>query len=142
MLFRSVNLDGVPDEYHDFADVFSKTKAGVLADHCPYDLKITLEEGASPPPLDPSIRYLRKNYSPFVSSLMKTQPQDSFVPHGLPMERLYSSYARHTEEGWIIAPLLRLPRDQLSIEERLVPAVRLTKILIKLVVQSSKTYFS
>ena len=45
----TVNLDGVPEEYHDFADVFSKTKARVLADHCPYDLKITLEEGASPP---------------------------------------------------------------------------------------------
>ena len=45
----TVNLDGVPEEYHDFVDVFSKTKAGVLADHHPYDLKITLEEGASTP---------------------------------------------------------------------------------------------
>ena len=45
----TVNLDGVPEEYHDFADVFSKSKAGVLAEHHPYDLKITLEEGASPP---------------------------------------------------------------------------------------------
>ena len=45
----TVNLDGVPEEYHDFADVFSKTKAGVLADHRSYDLKITLKEGASPP---------------------------------------------------------------------------------------------
>ena len=45
----TVNLDGVPEEYHDFMDVFSKTKAGVLVDHHPYDLKITLEEGASPP---------------------------------------------------------------------------------------------
>ena len=27
-------------EYHDFADIFSKSKAGVLADHRPYDLKI------------------------------------------------------------------------------------------------------
>ena len=45
----TVNLDGIPEEYHDFVDAFSKTKAGVLADHCPYDLKITLKEGASPP---------------------------------------------------------------------------------------------
>ena len=45
----TVNLDGVPEEYHNFADVFSKFKAGVLADHCPYDLKITLDKGASPP---------------------------------------------------------------------------------------------
>ena len=45
----TVNLDRVLEEYHDFADVFSKTKAGVLVDHRPYDLKITLKEGASPP---------------------------------------------------------------------------------------------
>ena len=45
-----VTLDGVPKEYHDFADVFSKSKASILADHRPYDLKITLEDGASPPP--------------------------------------------------------------------------------------------
>ena len=45
-----VNLDGVPKEYHNLADVFSKSKASVLANHYPYDLKITLEEGASPPP--------------------------------------------------------------------------------------------
>ena len=44
-----INLDRVPKEYHDFADVFSKSLAGILADHCPYDLKITLKEGASPP---------------------------------------------------------------------------------------------
>ena len=28
---------------------FSKSKAGILADHRPYDLKITLEDGTSPP---------------------------------------------------------------------------------------------
>ena len=39
----------VPEEYHEFADVFSKAKAGSLAPHHPYDLKINLEEGASPP---------------------------------------------------------------------------------------------
>ena len=45
----TVNLDGVPEEYHDFTDVFSKSKAGILVEHRPYDLKFTLEEGASPP---------------------------------------------------------------------------------------------
>ena len=43
----TISLDGVLEEYHDFADVFSKSKAGVLVDHRPYNLKITLEEGAS-----------------------------------------------------------------------------------------------
>ena len=45
-----VNIDGVPKEYHNFADVFSKSKASVLADHRPYYLNITLEDQASPPP--------------------------------------------------------------------------------------------
>ena len=44
-----VNLDRVLKKYHDFADIFSKSKAGVLANHRPYDLKITLKDGASPP---------------------------------------------------------------------------------------------
>ena len=43
------DLSHIPEEYHDFADVFSKTKADKLAPHHPYDLKIELEEGASPP---------------------------------------------------------------------------------------------
>jgi hypothetical protein len=42
-------MDGIPPEYHDFADVFSKTKADMLAEHQPYDLKIDLEEGAELP---------------------------------------------------------------------------------------------
>ena len=44
-----VNLDGVPEAYHDYVDVFSKIKAGILADHCPYNLKVTLKEGMAPP---------------------------------------------------------------------------------------------
>ena len=44
-LAETPNLFNVPSEYHEFADVFSKTKAEVLASHHPYDLKINLEEG-------------------------------------------------------------------------------------------------
>jgi len=40
------DLSSVPEAYHDFADVFSKAKASVLAPHREYDLKIELEEGA------------------------------------------------------------------------------------------------
>ena len=43
------DLSHIPDDYQDFADVFSKQKAHTLAPHHPYDLKIDLEEGASPP---------------------------------------------------------------------------------------------
>src|SRR5260370_3893801 len=41
-------LSGVPQEYHEFRDVFSGEKANALAPHRPYDLKINLEEGVKP----------------------------------------------------------------------------------------------
>src|SRR6266478_3639385 len=41
-------LSRVPQEYHEFHDVFSGEKANALAPHRPYDLKINLEEGAKP----------------------------------------------------------------------------------------------
>jgi hypothetical protein len=44
-----VNLFNIPEEYQDFADVFSKGKANTLAPHRPYDLKINLEGGTEPP---------------------------------------------------------------------------------------------
>ena len=42
------NLSHIPEEYHDFANVFSKAKADTLVPHHPYDLHINLEEGTSP----------------------------------------------------------------------------------------------
>ena len=47
-LAETPDLSNVPSKYHEFADIFSKTKAEVLAPHHPYDLKINLEEGAQP----------------------------------------------------------------------------------------------
>ena len=44
-----VDLSKIPEQYYDFADVFSKSKADTLAQHRPYDLKINIEEGATPP---------------------------------------------------------------------------------------------
>src|SRR5260221_11584205 len=41
-------LSRVPQEYHEFHDVFSGEKANTLAPHQPYNLKINLEEGAKP----------------------------------------------------------------------------------------------
>ena len=46
---HSVDLSCIPEEYHEFAEVFSKAKADTLAPHRPYDLKINLEEGSNPP---------------------------------------------------------------------------------------------
>jgi len=48
-LAEASNLSNVPSEYHEFDNVFSKTKAEVLTPHCPYDLQINPEEGAQPP---------------------------------------------------------------------------------------------
>jgi len=44
-----VDLNCIPEEYHEFAEVFNKAKADTLAPHGPYNLKINLEEGSSPP---------------------------------------------------------------------------------------------
>ena len=44
-----IDLTGIPEEYHNFADVFSKVKANKLPPHKPYDLKINIEEGFTPP---------------------------------------------------------------------------------------------
>ena len=44
-----IDLSHVPEEYHEFRDVFSQDKADSLPPHRPYDLKIDLEVGAEPP---------------------------------------------------------------------------------------------
>ena len=43
------DLPRVPLDYHDFADIFSKSKADMLAPHYEHNLKVNLEDGASPP---------------------------------------------------------------------------------------------
>ena len=48
-LAETPDLSNVSSEYHEFADIFSKTKAEVLPPHRSYDLKINLEEGAQSP---------------------------------------------------------------------------------------------
>ena len=47
-LAETPDLFNIPSEYYEFADVFSKTKAKVLASHHPYDLKINLKESVQP----------------------------------------------------------------------------------------------
>jgi len=43
------DMSSIPEEYHKYTDVFSKERADTLSEHCPYNLKIDLEEGAEPP---------------------------------------------------------------------------------------------
>ena len=44
-----IDLTHIPTELQEFSDVFDKGLSDKLAPHRPYDLKIELEEGASPP---------------------------------------------------------------------------------------------
>jgi hypothetical protein len=46
-----VDLSSIPEDYHEFTDVFSKGKADMLPPHrSSVDLKIDIENGAPPPP--------------------------------------------------------------------------------------------
>jgi hypothetical protein len=40
---------GIPPEYHDLKEVFSKTKAQAMAEHSLHDLMIDLMKGKEPP---------------------------------------------------------------------------------------------
>ena len=64
-----VDLSMLPEDYHNFTDVFSKSKAGKLAEHQPYNLKITLDKGTVPP-FGPIYSFSQEELS--VSSLMRT----------------------------------------------------------------------
>jgi len=45
---EKIDLSSIPEEYHKYADVFSKSKAETLAPHRPYDLWIDLEKDSYP----------------------------------------------------------------------------------------------
>jgi len=45
---EKIDLSSIPEEYHEYADVFSKSKAETLAPHCPYNLRIDLEKDSHP----------------------------------------------------------------------------------------------
>ena len=44
-----VDMSNVPAKYHDFKDVFNKAHADTLPSHQPYNLRIKLKEGTTPP---------------------------------------------------------------------------------------------
>ena len=46
---KKIGLSSIPEEYHKYADVFSKSKAETPASHHPYDLRIDLEKDSHPP---------------------------------------------------------------------------------------------
>jgi len=46
---KKIDLSSIPEEYHKYIDIFSKSKAETLAPHHPYDLWINLEKDSYPP---------------------------------------------------------------------------------------------
>jgi len=49
---KNMELENLPLEYHEFANVFSKTESKPLPDHQPYDLSIQIK-GEQSSPLGP-----------------------------------------------------------------------------------------
>ena len=45
---KKIDLPSIPEEYHKYADVFSKSKAEPLTPYCSYDLRINLEKDSHP----------------------------------------------------------------------------------------------
>ena len=82
------DLSQIPEEYRDFADVFSKAKAFNLAPHRPYDLKIDLEEGTSPPvtPMYPLSQVELQTLRDFIEEHLRAGfIRSSSSPHGAPV---------------------------------------------------------
>jgi len=82
------DLSQIPEEYHDFADVFSKAKAFTLPPHRPYDLKIDLDEGASPPivPMYPLSQIELQTLREFIDEhLCSGFIRSTTSPHGAPV---------------------------------------------------------
>ena len=88
------DLSNIPSEYHEFADIFSKTQAKVLTSHCPYNLKINLEKGAQP------------LVGPIYSlSTSKQEALKEFIEENLNMGFIWLTLSSHT------APVLFVKKD-------------------------------
>ena len=46
----TLDISAIPEQYRDYADIFSKARADTLAPHRSYNLKIEHEDGVQPPP--------------------------------------------------------------------------------------------
>ena len=44
-----LGLDQVPEDYHEFKDVFSKLRSKLLPPHHSHNLSIQIEDGTTPP---------------------------------------------------------------------------------------------
>ena len=107
------DLSSVPEEYHDFADVFSKAKAEKLALHRPYDLKINLEEGSSPPivPMCPLSQSELEVLCNFLDDHLRTGfIHQTSSSHGAPV--IFALKKDKKKKKKNPPPLCRFPRSQ------------------------------
>ena len=111
-----VDLSSVPLEYHDYTDVFSKSKADTLPPHRPYDLNINLEEGTSPPL---GLIYSLSSRTCHTPWIHQWAPQVQFYPSY--KFSLWSPDPFCQEEKWTTLAMHQLLWSQLDHKERLLP---------------------
>jgi len=85
---EKIDLSSIPEEYHEYADVFSKSKAETLAPYCPYDLQINLEKDSYP--LVGTIYSLSKFEQETLKEFIDENLTNGFIrstssPHGAPV---------------------------------------------------------
>jgi len=85
---EKIDLPSIPEEYHKYADVFSKSKAETLAPHHPYDLRIDLEKDSHPPV--GTIYFLSKFEQETSKEFIDENLTNGFIrstssPHGAPV---------------------------------------------------------
>jgi len=85
---EEINLSAILEEYHEYTDVFSKSKAETLAPHCPYNLQIDLEKNSHP--LVGTIYLLSKFEQEALKEFINENLTNGFIrsmssPHGAPV---------------------------------------------------------
>jgi len=85
---EEIDLSAILEEYHEYTDVFSKSKAETLAPHCPYDLQIDLEKDSHP--LVETIYLLSKFEQEALKEFINENLTNGFIcsmssPHGAPV---------------------------------------------------------
>ena len=85
---EKIDLFSIPEEYHEYIDVFSKFKAETLAPHHPYNLWINLEKDSHP--LVGTIYSLSKFEQEILKEFIDENLTNGFIrstlsPHGVPV---------------------------------------------------------
>jgi len=105
-------MNNLPKEYHDFVDVFSKSKAGKLADHRPYDLKITLGRRHFPA-LQPDLFLSQEE----LAALCKFIDENLVTGFISPLAPTWCPSPLHSEERRLSLTLHQFSRPQPNLQE-------------------------